>query len=922
MPGRPPEPGGLLGRRAEWEAVEHLLAEAQAGRSGALVVRGEVGIGKTALVEHARAAATSSGFRVQRGAGVESETQFAFAGLHQLCAPLLDRAGALPEPQQAAIGVAFGLRDGVAPDRFLVGLAAMNLLAGSAEGGPLLCVVDDAQWLDVASAQVLAFVARRLADLRVAVVFAVRDGGDIDVDAFAGLPELRLGGLPTADARSLLAAAVRTPLDEVVRERIVAEARGNPLALLELSRGAEPGRLAGGFELPDVVEVPRRVEEDLRSRSGGLPAETRLLLLVAAAESTGATELMWRAAGRLGISRDAAAPAESAGLIEIDAQVRFRHPLVRSAIYRTAVPSDRRRVHGALAAVTDPLADPDRRAWHRAQAVLDVDEEVAAELERSGGRARARGGVAAAAAILQRAAELSPEPALRAGRALDAAYAKHDAGASEVASTLLAVAAAGPPDARRRARHDLLRARIALHLTQGGDVPGMLLDAARALAPLDAALARETYLQALDAALITGGPGHGRGVPEVAEAALAAPAPPGTPEPVDLLLDGLATTYTQGYEAGVPGLRRALEAFGDLEPAGTGTDRNSRWLWLACRSAMGLYDDELADVLCRRNVRLAREAGALSSLPGALLFQSGALVLAGDLARAAELADEQTVVEQSTGAVPLRQARLVLAAWRGRRAEVAELYAASVRDSTGRGQNAEVTLAEYARAVLHNALGNHPAAQQAAERAVASEELTNRSLALPELVEAAARAAQPLRAAAASEQLSSLARASGTGWALGLAARSRALTSTGTAAEEHYREAIHRLRNCRMAAYVPRTHLVYGEWLRRNGRRQAAREHLRTAHDMLTGMGMAAFAERAARELRAIGEHPPSPTTPTDTLTVQELHIARLVATGSTNPEVGAQLFLSPRTVETHLRSIFRKLGITSRRQLRDLPLP
>ena len=910
----------LVGRRAEHEAVDGLLARAPEGRSGVLLVRGEAGIGKTALLQHVRAAAAGSGFRIVDAVGVESEAEFAFAGLHRLCGPLLERAGALPEPQQAALGVALGMRAGPAPDRFLVGLAVLTLLAEVAEDGPLLGLVDDAQWLDQASAQVLAFVARRVAAERVVLVFALRDPGD---HPLVGLPELRLDGLGDADARALLAGAVRGPLDDAVRDRIIAEARGNPLALLELPRGASPAHLAGGFELPGVLAVPRRVEDGFRRRSAGLPSDTRKLLLVAAAEPTGEAALLWRAAAQWGIGREAVAPAEAAGLLEIDTRVRFRHPLVRSAVYRAAAPSDLRHAHGALAAATDAQVDPDRRAWHRAQAVLGADEEVAVELERSAGRARARGGVAAAAAFLQRAAELTPEPSVRGRRALDAAHAKHEAGASEAALELVAVAAAGPLDAVAHARVQLLQAQIALQRTQGGDVPGMLLEAARALAPLDAALSRDTYLQALDAALITGGPGHGRTVLEVARAARGAPAPPGPPGPADLLLDGLVTTYTHGFEAGARGLRGALEAFDAHEPAEVGKDRHSRQLRLASRIAVALYDDELVHRLAGRHLRLVRSAGALVALPRALLFQTGALVLEGDLARAAELAAEQVVIAQATGAVPQHHGRLVLAAWRGSGTETAELHAASVRGALGRGPTNESTLAEYALAVLRNAQGDYPAARGAAARACESDEQSTRSLALPELVEAAARADQPRQAAAAVEQLGSRADASGSQWALGLAARSRALVGVGPAAEEHYREAVERLGSCRMAPYLARTHLVYGEWLRREGRRHDAREQLRTAHEMLSGMGVDVFAARAARELRATGENPDKRSTqPADALTAQELHIARLVATGSTSKEVGAQLFLSPRTIEAHLRSIFRKLGVTSRRQLRDVPLP
>ncbi len=911
----------LVGRRAEREAVEHLLEGARAGRSGALVVRGEAGVGKTALREHASGVASTAGFRVASSVGVESESQFAFGGLHQLCAPLLGQSDALPDPQRAALDVAFGQQAGPAPDRFLIGLSVLNLLAEVAEERPLLCLVDDAQWLDEGSAQVLAFVARRVAAERVAMVVLLRDPSDTgDPSAFAGLPELRLDGLSPQHARALLAAAVPTPLDQQVRERIIAEARGNPLALLELPRSTSPARLAGGFALPDAMSVPRRIEDMFQRRSSDLPAETQLLVLVAAAEPTGEADLLWRAAADLGIARETAAPAEVAGLVTVDTRVRFRHPLVRSAVYRSATPPDRRRAHRALARATDPLRDPDRRAWHSAQAVLGVDEAVADQLEQSAGRARARGGVMAAAAFLQQATDLTPEPAERARRALEAAVAKHEAGASESALQLLALAKAGPQDAFQRARTELLDAQIRFHLSRDRDSPGMMVAAARSLAPLDAALARETYLHALDAATINGG---GDAV-QIAEAALSAPAAVPPERPVDLLLDGLAASLTRGFSAGAPELRRALEAFRDIQRPDLGCDPDEdRWLWLAGRNAVAILDDELVHVLASRNVQLAREVGALATLPAALSFQSIASVLMGELARAGELAAEATAITRDIGGVQLRHAHIVLSAWRGDEAETTALSAVTAQDPAYPDGGTDAALARYAMAVLHNGLGNYAAAQEAASRACESHELSLSSASLPEFVEASARAGDPGRAETAVEELNSRAHATGTAWATGLAARSLGLTSTGPSAERHYREAIERLRRCRMTVYLARTHLVYGEWLRREGRRQDARDQLRTAHQMLSTMGAEGFAARAARELRATGEHPRKRrTTPTDALTAQEQHIARLVATGATSREVAAQLFLSPRTIEAHLRNIFRKLDISSRRQLRELPLP
>ncbi len=918
----------LVGRRAERELIADVLAQAAAGSSRVLVLRGEPGIGKTALLAHTQDVASRSGFRVETSVGIEAEAQFAFAALHQLCAPLDEHVAALPEPQQAALGVAFGRRSGPAPDRFLVGLAVLHLLAEAAEDRPLLCVVDDVQWLDQASAQVLAFVARRLGAERIALVLAERDLRAGDVDAVAGLPDLRLDGLGPADAQMLLGAAVFAPLDARVRDRVLAEARGNPLALLELPRDASAMLRVGGWGPPDSLSVSRRMEDGFRERSATLPKETQLLLLTAAAEPTGEAELLWRAMETLGVSPEAVGPAEAAGLVELDVRVRFRHPLVRSAVYRAAAPSDRRLVHGALADATDPRLDPERHAWHRAQAVLGTDEAAAEALEGVAERARARGGLAAAGVFLQRAAELSPDPAARAGRALEAAHAMHEAGASEVAATSLGVAADGPLVARDRARLERLRALIAFHLTRDEGVPRTLVRAATTLAPLDPELSRETYLYALEAAILNGGDG----VREVAEAARAAPAPPAGPTPADLLLDGLVATHTEEYDTGAFFLRRALEAF-SLEESpvdAVGRGDSVRWLWLATRTAATLFEDDMVCVLAAQNVRLARAAGALATLPAALVLQSITLVLAGELGRAAELSEEAAAFSRATGAVPSHQGQLMLAGWRGRPTDGTEILAAIDRAAPGRPHETELSMAQYALAVLSNARGNYPAALAAARRASESLDLTHShmtlwedNVALPELVEAASRAGEQQDAAAALERLSSRADATRTEWALGLAAHSRALVTTGADAQDHFLEAIERLGRCRMSVHLARAHLVYGEWLRREGRRQDARTHLHTAHEMLSTMGADAFAERAARELRATGDHPRTRMArPTDALTAQELHVARLVATGATTREAATQLFLSPRTVEAHLRSIFRKLGISSRRQLRELPLP
>lgn len=907
-----------MGRRAERELVEHLLARARSGHSGVLVVRGEAGIGKTEILGHARAVASGSGFRVEDGVGVEAESQFAFAGLHQLCAAMLDHVDTLPEPQQLAVNVAFGLRGGPPPDRFLVGLAVLNLLTEVAEGGPLLCVVDDAQWLDEASTQVLTFVARRLAAEPVAIVFGLRDPGDGDVVAYAGLPDLRLDGLSDADARELLTAVVHRPLEHGVRERVVAEARGNPLALLELPRGDAADLLAGGFAPPDAATVPRRVEDSFSARSAQLPEQTQLLLLVAAADPTGDTGLLWRAAAALGIAPEAAAPAEDVELLDIGARVRFRHPLVRSAVYGAASTSDQRRAHAALAAATDVTTDPDRAAWHRALAASGTDEPVAAELERSADRARARGGFAAAGALLRRATDLTPDPVDRSRRALAAAYAMHEAGASEVALDLLELAETAPLDETERARVMVQRAEIVFHTRRRADAVSLMIAAADTLCAVDPPLASETLLQALDAAIILGDP-QAMAVAEdviVSDALLPA-------RPVDDLLRALAVTMTRGYDDGAPRLRQALVQVHEAGSGDVALTRNQTVLWLAGRSAVGILDDELAHVLTEGHVRLTRAVGALAGLPAALGLRSNVLVLSGRLAEADGLAAEAEAIMESTGGVPMLHARTVLAGWRGDKDGTVELSGRTIAGVTHADHGTEVALARYSLAVLRNGLGEYAAAQQEAERAVQTLELSVGTVALPELVEAAVRAGDTAAATRALNSLTVRTRASATSWAAGLEARCRALLSEGSRADDHYRAAVAHLSASRMSGETARAHLLHGEWLRREGRRQEARDQLRMAHGLLTDMGAHAFAARAARELRATGEHPRARSEqPTDALTPHELHIARLVATGATSREVGAQLFLSPRTIEAHLRNIFRKLGITSRRQLRGLPLP
>jgi DNA-binding CsgD family transcriptional regulator len=905
---RPPV---LLGRAAERRALDRLLENVRGGQSAVLVVRGEAGVGKTALLHYC--ARQASGFRVARIAGVESEMELPFAGLHQLCAPMLGRLGALPEPQQAALGVALGLSYGAAPDRFLVGLAALGLLAEVAAERPLLCFVDDAQWLDVASRQVLGFVARRLLAESVAIVFAIRD--PTDEGELVGLPELALGGLPDEDARALLATVIQARLDERVGDRLVAETHGNPLAILELPRGLSATQLPGGLGLLEPHALPRRIEESFLRRLDALPEEARLLLLLVAAEPVDDPLLVWRAAERLGIEPSAAADTE--GLLAIGERVAFLHPLVRSAVYRSASAPERRAVHRALADVTDAPVDADRRAWHLAAAAPGPDEEIASELEQSAGRAQARGGLAAAAAFLRRSVALTRDPERRTERALAAAQASLQAGAFDAALGLLASAEAGELDHLQRARVDLLHAEVAFAQNRGSDAPLLLLRAAKRLEGLDVRLSRDTYLDAWSAALFAGRLASAGNLLDVSLAVGAAPEPPDAPQPCDQLLDGFALVFTEGRPVATPVLQRAATAFAGSEVS---VQEVLRWGWLATAAAVFVWDYDTCLAVATREVQLARDAGALEVLAVGVNVLGQAAALGGDFAAAALLVAEADTVTEATGARVAPYGALVLTAFRGQEAEASKLIDATVAEATAGGQGTAVQYARWANAVLMNGLGRYEEGLVAAVAASDdTPELFVANWALSELVEAATRTGNTERAAAACDRLVESANASATDWGLGMAARSRALVSEGETAESGYREAIDRLRDTRLRPELARAHLLFGEWLRRDGRRVDAREQLRTAHEMLAPLGMEAFAERARRELVATGEKVRRRAVETrDELTAQEDQIARLARDGLSNPEIAARLFLSPRTVEWHLGKVFIKLGITSRIGLHD----
>jgi DNA-binding CsgD family transcriptional regulator len=908
------EPRQLLGRQRQQAVLERLLENAREGRGGVLVVHGDPGVGKTALLEYAVEMAKD--FRVVRTSGVEGETELDYAALQRLCSPLLALIDVLPKPQRDALGVAFGLSPGPPPSPFLVGLAVLGLHSEAAEQQPLLCLVDDGQWLDDASGAALAFVARRLLAERIAVTFATRDVGS----RLLPFPQLRVDPLGRRDARALLESMLPLRLDESVLERIVAETGGNPLALLELPRGLTPAQLAGGFDLPAALPLSAGIEESFRRRLARLPRAARRLLLLAAAEPVGDPALLWRAAQQLEIPESTAGAVESEGLLTLDGEVAFRHPLVRSAVYDAAEPDERRVVHRALAEATDPQIDPDRRAWHRAQASQVPDEEVAAELERSAARAQARGGFVAAAAFLERSVALTVDPVPRAARALRAADTKRLTGALDSALGLAAVADRGPLDDLQRAQLDVLLGRIAFAGNRGNDASPLMLKAASRLEHVDLRLAREAYLDALIAALFAGRLAVDADAHVVAGAARAAPRSDEAPRASDLLLDGLGLVITDGWRSGTYVLQRAIHAFRSDE---VGVDERLRWSWVAGGAAGVIWDYENWDVLSAREEQLARDAGALTVLPITLSIRAGVRLFAGDIAEADFLVDQVQVVTDPSDNRRFPNAALLVAAFRGEEREARQLVEGITKDSSARGEGLALAVASWATAVLCNGQGRYDDALRAAKDALEDpNDLWYSGWAMVELIEAASRTGKPEQAQSAVEELVERTDASGTDWALATQARCRAVLSGVDEAEALYREAIERLGPTRLRLDLARARLLYGEWLRRQSRRVDARNELRTAYEMFSDFGMNAFAERARIELQATGGHARKRSVDAlGHLTPQEEQIARLAAQGDTNREIATQLFISPSTVEYHLHKVFGKLGVRSRAQLaRKIP--
>jgi DNA-binding CsgD family transcriptional regulator len=899
----------LLGRQSERETLDRLLDGAREERGAVLALHGEAGVGKTSLLEYAAEAAGD--FQTVRVSGVEGEMELPFATVQQLVSPFAESTEHLPKPQREALGIAFGLRSGPAPDRFLVGLATLGVLSEAAEDRPLLALVDDAQWLDDSSAQALAFVARRLAAERIVLLFSTRKPGEL----LDRLPKLEVGPLGRVDSRALLESALPARLDEHVLDRIVLETRGNPLALLELPRGLTPTQLAGGFGLPVTKTMPANIEESFARRLAGLPDDARRFLLLASADSVGDPSLLGRAAQELGIAASIVETLESEGFLDVGPRVVFRHPLVRSAVYRGAGAKERSAVHRALAEATDPGIDPDRRAWHLGQAISMPDEAVAAELEHSAGRAQARGGLAAGAAFLERAANLTPEPRRRSQRLLAAAGAKRDAGDLDGALGLVAGVDLGALEELDGGRVRFLEAQIALEQRRGVDAGRLFLGAATRLQEIDPLLARDAFLEALGGVLTNDVAVDG-GALVVAAAARAAPPPPGEPGCVEVLLHAYANRLIDSYAAAAPLYAEALALVLAADPPDD--DDVGRWLSLSSARdknvlALELWDEEALHVLAARQVQLARASGALGHLQFALSFLARSHLVAGELASAATVLEEADLIADAIGNSELVNAPLVLAAWRGGEPEAAELIDASAAEATRR----RWTSNGYARAVLYNGLGRYEEARDIAWAAMKPDPIGYGTFLIPELAEAASRSADRDLLDYAVGWLDERTEVIESAWADGVAARVRALASEGEEAESLYRRSIERLSGTRLRPELARSRLLYGEWLRRARRRVDAREQLRAAFEAFDGMGARAFADRAERELLATGERARRRTVETvDHLTPQESQIARLAADELTNREIAARLFISPSTVEYHLRKVFRKLDVKSRTQL------
>jgi DNA-binding CsgD family transcriptional regulator len=904
----------LVGRPVERERLVSLLGYAAQGLSAVLVVEGEAGVGKTVLLDDLVATAASRGVSTFRLVGLEPETPLGYAALHRLLQPFRSDIERLPEPQRDALRSALGLIGSSPPDRFLVGLGVLTLLADAASAAPLLVVIDDANWLDQESLVVLGFAARRLHAEGVVMVFAVRAPSGLPAELF-GLPEMVVGGLAEDASLALLAALTEAGVARHVGARLAVELRGNPLALVEVVRELSPGQMAGGESLPDPLPVGAALQGVFDRRVARLAPSSRVLLALAAAEPTAPPSQLWRASARLGIDPDAAA-FDVGDVLEVTGDaIVFRHPLARAAAYRATPAGLRRQVHQTWAAVADEGTGRDRVAWHLANAAASPDDGVAARLEEAAEQVRARGGYAATATFLSRAADLSVDPVLKARRYVAAASAELTAGAPQRAAALLDQAERGALAEADRLRAERLQADLAYAM--GGTPTDQFLAAGRSSMPIDPAFGRETVLRALEFAIYAG-----RNVfaPAASTARqILAGAPIATPPltSVDGLLYGLLERDRSSEAA--PLFRGALDA---LRERSLADESRLPWMPLGTMAAVDLLDLDAKADLVTEYARIARERGALATLPVALINVADACVYQGRYAVAEAALAESRSVSVALGSQHQDADRPGLAdvsvlASRGHHDEAWALGRAVAAALSSVGAAGGVSHVRLWLAVLEIAFGNYGEALDLATYVFEEDLLAWGTPVLPNLVEAAVRSDKADMAERALARLEERVEASGALWGLGLLARSRALVSAADWAEQHYRDAIDLLERTTAAPDLARAHLLYGEWLRRERRRREARHHLRRAYDMFGGMGAEAFARRARIELNATGERARQRQAGTETaLTPQEAQIAGLVTEGLTNRDIAARLFVSPATVEYHLRKMFRKLGVSSRTQL------
>ena len=916
----------LIGRSAEQAALGRLVDSLAHGLSAALVLRGDAGVGKTALLAQLPHIAPDVDFTWL--SGVESETSLGFAGLHRLLIPHLHRMQEVPPVQRSALASALGLTEAKPTNVFLVGQAVLTMLADAAQARPLVCVIDDAQWLDQESVEVLAFVARRLFAEQLGVVFSVREPPRNQ--QFEGIAELSISGLETEEAAAMLATITSQRVDPKVAEHVAQMVAGNPMAVGEVGRQLADARLTPDLLLNGPLPLGRRLEEHFRTQVQDLPASCRAVLLLAATHTSTDTAVLRRAAALDGLDLEAAAPAQTNSLIERGADIRFRHPLIRAAVYAAASPAERRHAHKTLAAVIDKTTDRDQHAWHLAAATLLPNENVAAELEGCAVIARSRGGYSDEASFLARAAALSPDSSRAASRYLDSATAALNSGAPHRATELLNLATPHLREPFARVHAQLIHVDIIINsgLEPYTALTSKRLEAARALITSDSALARQTLLEAIRSGILCGSYSSDTTLEQLGRTALDLwPALDGAHSVDDFLLQGLATAITDRFTEAAPALRRAVGML-DQIVSGTELESSTRLMifdtrvYLGHYAAICIFDDRRLIRLLRDAVDSQRERGILHSLVIGLHILAIHESVMGNISSAVAHKEEAHAVAKALGYTGQRMSATLpnaqLLAWQGRDHEVLEVTT-SMFAFAGYLQVGELKrAARHALIVMHIGRGDYEQAFATGMQGLADNYTHLEVESLPSIIEAALRTGRQDVADDVLSKLRTIALASGTNWALGLLTRCSALAAAHKIeAEALYRESIAYLDETIVLTDQARAHLAYGEWLRRQQRYIEARTELRIAYDMFFSMGAPAFAERARVELAAAGAKIKKAKIGTlSTLTPQETQVVELAATGATNQEIATRLFLSTHTVAYHLTKAFRKLGVSSRREL------